>query len=116
MQCIITMKNPGGLLKAKLDRMAQKAGQAVQNAGLVTEGSAKQHCPVDTGRLRSSIKYTKTGPYSCKAGTNVKYAIPVEKGHVTRSGSFVAAQPFMFPGFLDGKSALKSDLKAINQS
>lgn len=114
-QCTITMKNPGGLIKAKLDRMAQRAGAAVQNAGLVTEGSAKQRCAVDTGRLRSSIKYTKIDQYSCKVGTNVKYSAAVEKGHVTRSGSFVAARPFMFPGYLDGKAALKSDLKNISK-
>jgi phage gpG-like protein len=111
----ITMQSPSGALRAKLDKMAANAGQAVQNAGLVTEGSAKQRCLVDTGRLRSSIKYTKTGPYSCKIGTSVNYALPVEKGHVTRSGSFVPAHPFMFPGYLDGKAALQDDLKNISK-
>lgn len=59
------------------------------------ERTAKRLCPVDTGRLRSSITWSLEqdgrGLYAL-VGTNVVYAAYVEFG--TR---FMAAQPFLRP-------------------
>jgi HK97 gp10 family phage protein len=93
--------------------------QAVQNAGLVCEGSTKRRCPVGTpestgikgykgGRLRSSYKYKRTGWMECKVGTNTEYGPYVELG--TR---YMKARPHLFPGYLDGKKALEEELKSI---
>lgn len=102
---------------ANMDRhyseLEDKTDLIIQNGGIVCEGSTKQKCPVDSGRLRSSYQYIKTGKMSCKVGTNVNYGPPVELGHVTRSGSHVAAQPHLFPGFQDGVKAIEEDLKNL---
>jgi HK97 gp10 family phage protein len=49
-------------------------------------------CPVDTGRLRASIKVTQLGDGGYRIGTDVSYAIYVEFG--TR---YMHAQPFLRP-------------------
>lgn len=57
--------------------------QGIYKAGLLVEGDAKRLCPVDTGRLRSSIATTKGyDGDNCVAtvGTNVEYAPYVEFG------------------------------------
>ena len=65
------------------------------------ERAAKQLCPVDTGRLRSSIT-NEIGQDSeglvATIGTNVEYAPHVELGT-----SKMAAQPFLLPA-LDAAS------------
>lgn len=62
---------------------------------LRVERSAKQACPVDTGRLRASITHRleqdSQGLYGL-VGTNVKYALPVEFG----TGR-MAAKPYLRP-------------------
>lgn len=50
--------------------------------------------PVDTGALRDSIKFTGAGQATAKIEVGAEYAAAVDKGHRTRSGSFVEAQPF----------------------
>lgn len=102
-----------GQIKGKLSTFKAKVGDAVQGAGINCEAEAKQRCPVDTGRLRSSIKYTKTSALSCTVGTNVTYAKPIEFGHVTRSGSHVPAQPFLFPAYLRARKDLLIELKSL---
>lgn len=75
-------------------RMAKKLMRAVQAAGIECQATAKQLCPVDTGRLRASIQYAKTDDASCQVGTDVEYAEFVELGTYK-----MAAQPFLFPAF-----------------
>jgi HK97 gp10 family phage protein len=56
---------------------------------------AKKLCPVDTGRLRSSLDWSielESGKMYGIVGTNVEYAIYVEFG-TTR----MAAQPYLIP-------------------
>ena len=102
---------------ANMDRYASelenKVDQAVQGAGIETEGLAKQAAPVDTGQLRSSIKYTKTADLECTVGTNVSYGPDIEYGHATRSGSHVAARPFLFPAFVTAGQHLIDELKEL---
>lgn len=103
-----------GQITARLAAFAAKVGNAVQGAGIDCQAGAKQACPVDTGRLRASIQYTKLTELSCKVGTNVKYGPDVEFGHVTRNPSVhVAPRPFLFPAYLAAKKALLIELKAL---
>lgn len=96
--------------------MESKIDRAVQGAGIDCNKYAKQACPVDTGRLRSSIQYENKGLYKCICETTVEYAVPVEMGHHTRSGSWVAPQPFLGPAYEQAKAELMDKLKAINWS
>lgn len=105
--------NLPGIVQTKINSIEVQANKAVQWAGLNCEGLAKQACPVDTGRLRSSIKYTKQTDSTCTCETPVKYAPDVEYGHKTRSGSFVAPQPYLLPAYEQAKKELLQELKAI---
>lgn len=57
------------------------------------------HVPVKTGRLKRSIQKRKTpdGRGRQVGSFGVDYAVPVENGHQTSSGSFVQAQPYIKP-------------------
>lgn len=61
-------------------------------AAFQTEAFAKRLCPVDTGRLRSSIHVEQISPTSIFVGTDVYYA-----GYVEFGTSKMQAQPFMRP-------------------
>lgn len=113
-------------IQAKVASIKDQANNAVQGAGINTQAYAKQACPVDTGRLRSSIQYTKTSESACAVGTAVSYALPVEMGFHTRlehgAGgiskhtkgiAFVAPRPFLFPSYVRAKRELLAELKAI---
>jgi HK97 gp10 family phage protein len=95
-------------LDAFHQQFIEKVDEAVQFAGINTEARAKMRCPVDTGRLRSSILYEKTGTASCTIGTNVEYAIYQEMG--TRK---MPAHPFLWPGAMDTVDKLKGDLNNL---
>lgn len=83
----------------------------IQYAGLACQKYAKQACPVDTGRLRSSIQYANTGLMSCSVGTDTYYGLFVEMGHRTRGGhGYVAPRPFLRPGFVQAKQELMQNL------
>ena len=67
----------------------------MEKACLMVEADAKRICPVDTGRLRSSLTYeieTGKDEITGKVGTNVEYSIPVEFGT-----SKQRAQPYLRP-------------------
>lgn len=65
----------------------------VQESGINIQRNAKRNCPVDTGRLRSSIRTrTMNNGLSAEVGTDVRYGPFVESG--TRR---MPAQPFLFP-------------------
>lgn len=65
--------------------------RALERIGLRAERMAKTYCPVDTGRLRSSISHTTTDD-SAIIGTNVEYAPYVELGTSKRK-----AKPYLAP-------------------
>jgi hypothetical protein len=58
---------------------------------------AKRMVPVLSGELRSKIDYEKISPTHGRVFANTEYAAAVERGHVTRSGSHVPAQPYLRP-------------------
>lgn len=72
----------------------------LQRRALQVDGAAKRLCPVDTGRLRSSITNEigqDGGGLVALIGTNVEYAPYVELGT-----SKMAAQPFLLPALEAG--------------
>lgn len=82
-------------LHALLDSPGGDVGKWLLTIGIAVEGHAKGICPVDTGRLRSSIGHelgSDGGSLFVRVGTNVEYAPYVELG--TRR---MSAQPFLTP-------------------
>lgn len=57
---------------------------------------AQGYAPYDTGELHDSIDYEIRGALGVLKA-NAEYALPIEFGHRTRSGSFVPAHPFLRP-------------------
>lgn len=73
--------------------MMVKVGLDVQRRCIMIEAAAKAVCPVDTGRLRSSITHevsVRGDEVIGRIGTNVNYAPYIELG--TR---FMAARSFL---------------------
>lgn len=66
--------------------------QALEVCGQVYEDRAKTYAPVDTGRLRNSIRHHPEGDDTMVIETNVEYAIYQEMGTSTQSGT-----PFLRP-------------------
>lgn len=80
---------------------------ALEEMGLACEGYAKLACPVDTGRLRSSITHmTKPSDDAVYVGTNVEYGPCVELGTV-----HMEARPFLKPAAADHADAYRAILR-----
>jgi HK97 gp10 family phage protein len=75
------------------------AGKYLKRQAIRVQRGAKQRCPVDTGRLRSSITEAlgeDSQGLVARIGTNVEYARHVEFGTVR-----MRAQPFLRPALKD---------------
>jgi HK97 gp10 family phage protein len=80
------------LLKAT----ASPTGRMLARYAAKIETASKARCPVDTGRLRSSINWRlefRGGVLTAIIGTNVEYAIYVHEG--TR---YMPGRPFLVEG------------------
>ena len=62
-----------------INQCKEKINRAMEKIGQRAVGYSKFMCPVDTGRLRSSITHA-VGTNEVMIGTNVEYAIYVELG------------------------------------
>jgi HK97 gp10 family phage protein len=89
-QVIGTADVEAGLRKL-LAEVPQLANNLLDDSAMRVERDAKQRCPVDTGRLRSSIQVA-SGKGWRTVSTNVEYAPYVEFGTRRRG-----AKPFLFP-------------------
>lgn len=91
-----------------------KLKNAVNRSALAIQKGAKTRCPVDTGRLRASIKIqpaeSTTGAFNLLVGTDVEYAEYVEFG--TRRAS---AQPFLFPASEEERPRFIEEIKKAVQ-
>ena len=77
---------------AKVIQKINKANkQIISKACLIVERDSKKLCPVDTGRLRSSINHEIEG-ITGRVGSNVEYARAVEIGTEKQS-----PQPYLRP-------------------
>lgn len=82
--------------------------EAVKLSALSIEATAKQLCPVDTGRLRSSIHHEITAfGFNATVGTNVEYAPFIEFGTARQR-----AQPYLFPAAEAERTAFLRNIKA----
>jgi len=75
-------------------------GKELARRAIKVEAGAKRLCPVDTGRLRSSITWRADSDaqgISVVIGTNVEYAVYVEVGTSTQ-----AARPYLRPALQAG--------------
>lgn len=86
-------------LKRGFDSYKIRTREDLERIGLTIQNGARRYCPVDTGRLRSSIRSSGVredgkGLY-VEVGTNVEYATFVEFG--TRRQR---PQPFLRPAFM----------------
>ena len=84
--------------------------EALEKCGQLWEDRAKVYAPVDTGRLRNSIKHHLQGNDTVVTGTNVEYAIYQEFGTSKQSGT-----PFLRPAgenhLAEYKSIIEQALK-----
>jgi len=86
------------VLKAAMERMGKMTKADLLRLGYKVANKAKTLCPVDTGRLRSSISVEDGEDgrgYFVKVGTNVEYAPYVEFGTYQ-----MPAQPYLRPALL----------------
>lgn len=98
-------------LKEKMNRLVLQNRKGLVNAmsaaGLDMQNKAKEYAPVDTGRLRQSIrKETLDNGLGVKISTNVVYAAIQNSGTSTRAG-----KRFMEQGFEAGVRRLLRTLK-----
>lgn len=98
-------------LKALDPAMQAAARDGLEKGGEVMEAKIQAGCPVDTGKLKASIK---RGPVTgggaklkVEVKTEVDYASYVELGT-----SKMIARPFMRPGFKASKNAALAPIKA----
>lgn len=86
-------------IRRQFAALALTCEQDLVRVGLDVQNRARSLCPVDTGRLRSSIQMVKgkdrDGVY-VEIGTNVEYAVFVEFGT-----SRAHAQPFLRPALAE---------------
>lgn len=90
--------------------MRDKGGRALQVALINTQRGAKRRTPVDTGRLRSSIRF-EVDSQQALVGivfSDVEYAPFIEFGTVK-----TPAQPFLFPAWLEQEKIFRDRLARI---
>jgi HK97 gp10 family phage protein len=76
----------------QIDKKA-RVREVIATVGLLIESEAKQNAPVDTGRLRASIRFEMApNGLGGEVATNVTYAPYLELGTRNRP-----ARPFLFP-------------------
>lgn len=91
--------------------LGEQLAPALEEIGLLAESYAKYACPVDTGRLRSSITHASdVDEGAVFIGTNVEYAPYVEFGARGRT-----PQPFLQVA-LDHKSEYNQIIKNYLQN
>ena len=94
-------------LRAALEELEVKTEDDLVRVGLRVQSRARSLCPVDTGRLRSSIVMRKGRDgrgFYVEVGTSVNYAPFVEFGT-----SKQRAQPFLLPAVAEAAGYLRSE-------
>ena len=98
-----------GNLKNISSEITEKVKDEIELTAIEIETDAKQLCPVDTGRLRSSIKaLTDRDKMAALVGSNVEYAAFVELGTNKQE-----AHPYLYPAFFKNMHKLFDRLTKI---
>lgn len=82
-------------------QLRENERRALEAIGIFVRGEAQVRAPVDTGNLRDSIDY-RVGTGRVVIGTNVEYALYVEKGT-----SKMRAQPYLTPALEENKQRIQ---------
>lgn len=94
----VTVHSNSKLISA---RAHAACGRAVEKTSLDLAANVRQNITsvgaVDTGNMLGSVAARQTGALSAEVEVGAEYAIYVEMGHHTRSGSFVPGRPFFLP-------------------
>lgn len=88
-------------LRRALGILSTQTKTAIRQTAVDVQNEARRLCPVDTGRLRSSIVHSvKDGrtKYSVTVGTNVNYAEDVEYGTAKHDIRPVNKKALWWPG------------------
>jgi hypothetical protein len=97
----------------KLPEIIQAAAhQKMEDAATVGLQVAENVVAVDTGFLRSRLD-VEVRDNQIILTDDADYALPVELGHHTASGSFVPPQPYMIPGAQAAGDDLMKNLHGI---
>jgi len=90
-----------------ISKINKENKKIINKACLMVERDAKKLCPVDTGRLRSSISHEIEGTTG-RVGSNVEYARAVELGTEKQS-----PQPYLRPALHKNEKAIRQMFKKI---
>ena len=96
---------PNPMLESILKKKLQAA---LSNAGDVLLDKVKSNAPVDSGKLRQSLKKSDIGDLKIKIETDVDYASAVEFGTFKQ-----APKPFMRPALKSSKNKMLKKFKDI---
>jgi hypothetical protein len=83
--------------------------ELLERLGVEIEGDAKAHCPVESGRLRDSIRHTVDAG-EVQVGSDLPYAGDVEEGHRIvawghETGRLQPPDPFLRPALYKPRDA-----------
>jgi HK97 gp10 family phage protein len=95
----------------------------LDESGKLAETKMKDNSPVDTGRLRDSIRRSKLSGRRMRVGPDLRkanYAPFVELGHHLRNGKWLPGQKFVLKTWQEVRVQVKNDLrdkiaKAVNK-
>lgn len=93
MTVTVTMRSDAGAIRAFLASSTGPVAMDLSRRAIRVESRAKVLCPVDTGRLRSSIRWQlnrRPGGLVATIGTEVEYG-----GFVHNGTRYVRARPFL---------------------
>ena len=89
----------------------------MHHVGQKVADKVKQFTPVDTGTLRGSIRHEISGD-SVRITSDTEYAPYVDKGHATRSGTFVPGHHMFDKAMLQADAVIETEagrfLRKIN--
>jgi HK97 gp10 family phage protein len=88
------------------DRYETETRADLFRLGVIIQNDARRRCPVDTGRLRSSIT-VKRSAQGVTVGSNVEYA-----GYVEYGTRHMAAQPYLRPAVATAASRWASVVRS----
>ena len=93
---------------------------ATRMAAINGPSSPGQYPAVDTGNLMNSylagtVPIKKDGT-AWMVGTNVDYALPLEYGHKTQDGGFVAARPHLTPSAERARESFLRRMKNLERN
>ena len=72
----------------------QWPAKSLQKIGTTAKTNIKNNSPVDTGYMKEHVDFEMINPLTLKIFSEAYYSNYVDKGHRTRSGSQVPANPF----------------------